>query len=62
MLFFALFTVGFFVGVIMTLVLFPPQTKEIEEQEVNALSPILQMENKKLLGKSDNFDPATLRI
>ena len=49
MLFFAIFTIGYFAGVITALAVFPPQVKEIEEQEVDALQPILD------LGKDKEF-------
>lgn len=41
MVFFALFTLGYFAGVFTALVVFPPQTTELEEQEKDALQPIL---------------------
>ena len=43
MLFFALFTVGYFFGVFTALAIFPPRMKEIEEQERDALEPILNI-------------------
>ena len=43
MLFFALFTLGYFFGVFTVLAVFPPRTKEIEEQEKDALEPILSI-------------------
>jgi len=42
MLFFALFTLGYFAGVLTALYMFPPQVKEIEEQEIDALGPIME--------------------
>jgi len=48
MLFFALFTAGFTVGVLMALWIFPPNVKEIEEQEVNALEPILETKQERV--------------
>lgn len=47
MLFFAIFTLGYFVGVFTALWAFPPNTREIEEQEVDALKPILASKEKK---------------
>lgn len=40
MLFFALFTIGYFLGVFTALAIFPPQVREIEEQERDARTPI----------------------
>lgn len=48
MLFFALFTVGYFFGVFTVLLIFPPQVKEIEEQERDALKPISQLTNESI--------------
>jgi len=42
MLFFAIFTVGYFAGVITVLLIFPPNTNELREQEDNSLEPILK--------------------
>jgi len=47
MLIFAIFTIGFFIGVFITLWIFPPNTSEIREQEIDALQPILDLEKKK---------------
>jgi|WetSurSiteA1Bulk_404760.scaffolds.fasta_scaffold25801_2 hypothetical protein len=47
MIYFAIFTAGYFVGVFTFLAIFPPRTKEIEEQEKNALDPILRVEEEK---------------
>lgn len=47
MLFFAIFTIGFIVGVSTALWIFPPNVKEIEEQEVDALAPILRVKEQK---------------
>lgn len=49
MLFFALFTLGYFVGVFTVLAIFPPQVKEIEEQEKDALRPVLDVTREKEL-------------
>ena len=43
MLFFALFTIGYFAGVLTVLAIFPPGVKEIQEQEEDALGPVLNM-------------------
>ena len=52
MVYFALFTVGYIVGVITFLFIFPPNMKEIEEQEVDALQPIIDVKvEKKIKGK-----------
>lgn len=40
MLFFAIFTIGYFLGVFTALAVFPPGVKEIEEQERDARAPI----------------------
>ena len=42
MLIFAIFTLGYFAGVITALAVFPPRVKEIEEQEFDALKPIIE--------------------
>jgi len=42
MLIFAVFTLGYFVGVFSALSVFSPKVREIEEQEVDALRPILE--------------------
>ena len=42
MVLFALFTIGYLVGVITTLAIFPPRDREILEQEKDALGPILR--------------------
>jgi hypothetical protein len=47
MIFFAAFTLGYFAGVFTFLLAFPPRTKEIEEQEVDALKPLLELEEEK---------------
>lgn len=41
MLIFALFTSGYFLGVVTALLIFPPQAKEIAQQEEDALGPVL---------------------
>jgi hypothetical protein len=40
MILFALFTLGYFTGVITALLIFPPDVKDIIEQERDALKPI----------------------
>ncbi|MFC1624965.1 hypothetical protein ACFL15_01165 [Patescibacteria group bacterium] len=47
MIYFALFTLGYFSGVITFLFAFPPKVKEIEEQEKDALRPILKAYEEK---------------
>ena len=47
MLYFAVFTAGYFAGVFTFLAIFPPRMKEIEEQERDALQPILDAEREK---------------
>jgi hypothetical protein len=47
MLYFAVFTVGYFLGVFTFLAIFPPSVKEIEEQEKDALQPILSVSEGK---------------
>jgi len=46
MLFFAMFTLGYFFGVFSALAIFPPRVREIEEQEKDALTSIIELENK----------------
>lgn len=46
MLFFGLFTAGYFLGVFTVLAVFPPQVKEIQEQEKDALKPILESQSE----------------
>lgn len=41
MIFFAVFTIGYFVGVVSALAIFPPRDREILEQEKDSLGPIL---------------------
>jgi len=52
MLFFAIFTVGYFAGVITVLFIFPPNTNELREQEFDTVKPILEIDNQKELGES----------
>ena len=52
MVYFALFTVGYIVGVITFLFIFPPNMKEIEEQEVDALQPIIDVKVEKKIPES----------
>lgn len=47
MLIFAIFTLGYFVGVFSALSIFSPKVREIEEQEVDALRPILEAKSRK---------------
>lgn len=56
MLIFALFTLGYFAGVITALVVFPPRTLEISEQEKDALEPILKA---KTIEEENVFAPGT---
>lgn len=61
MLLFAIFTLGYFGGVFTFLLIFPPKVKEIEEQEKDALKPILEMEKEKAKGAiPDGQEPAIL--
>ena len=53
MLYFALFVLGYFVGVVACLYIFPPNTKEIQEQEIDALQPILDMEREERLKEEE---------
>ncbi|OGM14941.1 hypothetical protein A2W15_00460 [Candidatus Woesebacteria bacterium RBG_16_41_13] len=46
MFLFALFTIGYIVGVFTALWLFPPNSREIVEQEVDAMTPILNLKPK----------------
>lgn len=52
MIIFALFTVGYLFGVFTALYIFSPKTREIEEQEIDNLAPIIALESRKLLQKS----------
>ncbi len=47
MLVFAVFTLGYFAGVFTVLLIFPPNVNELQEQEKDALQPILDLQNKK---------------
>ena len=59
MLLFALFTIGYFVGVLTVLAVFPPRLKEIEEQEENALEAILKISEDIDIEHADEFkEPA----
>ena len=53
MLIFALFTLGYFAGVVTTLMIFPPRVREIEEQEKDALAPILDISREKMTAEED---------
>ena len=55
MLIFAIFTLGYFVGVMTALAVFPPRVKEIEEQEVDALAPILETKLKRESPQATSF-------
>ena len=46
MLLFAIFTLGYFAGVFTALFVFPPNTKELREQEIDAVKPVLEMERE----------------
>lgn len=60
MLFFALFTLGYFVGVITALFVFPPRTNELIQQEEDALEPLFgvvdSVAEKKELSQAPIFD------
>ncbi|MDO8340746.1 MAG: hypothetical protein Q7T59_02125 [Candidatus Woesebacteria bacterium] len=43
MIYFALLTLGYFLGVFTAMVIFPPKTNELREQEKDALTPILNL-------------------
>lgn len=47
MLFFAVFTLGYFAGVVTALAIFSPNVSELEEQEKDALQPILDLDKEK---------------
>ena len=49
MIFFAAFTLGYFAGVFTALVVFPPRTTELAEQEKDALQPTLDISKDKEL-------------
>lgn len=49
MLTFAVFTLGYFAGVFTALAIFPPNIREIEEQEIDTLKPILDLTKEKEL-------------
>ncbi|AKM83290.1 MAG: hypothetical protein UR17_C0001G0502 [Candidatus Woesebacteria bacterium GW2011_GWF1_31_35] len=46
MIYFALLTLGYFLGVFTAMVIFPPKTNELREQEKDALTPILNLEEE----------------
>ena len=48
MLIWALFTLGYFLGVFTALAIFPPWVKEIEEQEKDALKPLQNISEDKI--------------
>ena len=53
MLIFAIFTLGYFAGVFTALLVFPPRTTELEEQEIDAVKPILEVENNRRAAQID---------
>ncbi|MCH7730517.1 hypothetical protein IID21_03205 [Patescibacteria group bacterium] len=55
MLFFAIFTLGYFAGVFTALSIFSPKVREIEEQEIDALKPILEIKNRMGKKKATSF-------
>lgn len=63
MLIFAIFTLGYFAGVFTALAVFPPKVSEIEEQEADALKPLLKASKREIEGTfekwSDNRAIAT---
>lgn len=62
MLFLAIFTLGYFGGVLTALSIFPPKVREIEEQEVDALRPILETKLKKQSSQATSFGlPISIR-
>lgn len=46
MIFVAIFTLGYFAGVLTALFVFPPNTNELREQEIDTASPILEIERQ----------------
>ena len=46
MVYFALLTLGYFLGVFTALYIFPPKTNELREQEKDALKPILGLDEE----------------
>lgn len=46
MIYFALLTLGYFLGVFTALVIFPPKTNELMEQEKDALTSILDLDEE----------------
>jgi len=58
MIYFALFTLGYFSGVVTFLFAFPPNVKEIEEQEKDTFEPIRKVFEEKTKEKSSKvFNP-----
>ena len=47
MLIFAIFTLGYFAGVFTALLVFPPRTTELEQQEIDALQPIVEVKEER---------------
>ncbi len=62
MIFFAVFSLGYFAGVFTALLVFPPRVTELEEQEFDALKPILEIEKEKKLSREGSVYeyPATV--
>lgn len=60
MLFFALFTIGYFAGVLTALAIFPPQVKEIQEQEKDVLGPVLNISEHIEIEQGDTFKQPAL--
>lgn len=50
MLIFAMFTLGYFAGVITALMIFSPRTREIEEQEFDSFAPIQRVKSERQYG------------
>jgi len=48
MIYWAVFSLGYFLGVFSALALFPPRVKEIEEQEKDAARPVLELQSENL--------------
>ena len=46
MIYFALLTLGYFLGVFTALYIFPPKTNELREQERDSLEPILGLDEQ----------------
>ena len=59
MLIFTIFTLGYFAGVVTALAVFPPRVKEIEEQEFDALQPVLEIKARALSNSGAQKTKAT---